>query len=186
MRTLLKKHYKAGVVAAFTLALGLSALQRTQAQGMMPPFGTPGDVKYASSLWKAIEKANLIGPNAVNSVLAEGKAPHGKVIETVSAKVKVDGHEGVAHVKRNYGGSIADVSANRAKNLMAITVMFQREKGYDAENKDWFWAKYMTDGSLDKGPKDMPLAGRVAKGMDMGCIACHKNAPGGDLLFLPL
>jgi len=29
---------------------------------------------------------------------------------------------------------------------MAVTVMLQREPGYDAENNDWFWAKYALDG----------------------------------------
>jgi hypothetical protein len=29
----------------------------------------------------------------------------------------------------------------------------------------------------------MSLAGRVAKGMDMGCIACHKGAKDNDYLF---
>ena len=27
------------------------------------------------------------------------------------------------------------------------------------------------------------LAGRVAKGAPKGCIACHRAAPGGDLVF---
>jgi hypothetical protein len=55
--------------------------------------------------------------------------------------------------------------------LGAITVMYQRKEGYDPENNNWFWAKYKPDGSLDKNPKGMALAGRVAKGMPQGCIA---------------
>jgi|GEM_PF-3494242 len=27
------------------------------------------------------------------------------------------------------------------------------------------------------------MAGRVAKGMEQGCIACHSNAVDGDYLF---
>ncbi|MFK8033377.1 MAG: hypothetical protein AB8B94_04455 [Hyphomicrobiales bacterium] len=42
--------------------------------------------------------------------------------------------------------------------------MFKREDGYDAENKNWFWVKYFPDASLDKNPKEMELAGRIAKG----------------------
>ena len=56
--------------------------------------------------------------------------------------------------------------------------------GYDTANKNWFWAKYLPDGSLDKNPKDMELAGRVAKGAEMGCIACHSAAPGDDYLYV--
>ena len=28
------------------------------------------------------------------------------------------------------------------------------------------------------------MAGRVAKGMDMGCIACHKGAKDDDYVFV--
>ena len=42
---------------------------------------------------------------------------------------------------------------------------------------------HLPEGSLDQNPKGIPLAGRVAKGMDQGCIACHKAAPGGDYVF---
>jgi hypothetical protein len=70
-----------------------------------------------------------------------------------------------------------------SKHLGAVTVMFKREDGYDADNQNWFWAKYLPDGSLDKNPKGMQLAGRVAKGADAGCIACHSTAEGDDYLF---
>jgi len=60
--------------------------------------------------------------------------------------------------------------------------MFKRQ-GYDPENKDWFWVKYAPDGSILKNPKGMKLAGRVAKGMPEGCIACHTAAPGGDMVY---
>ena len=69
--------------------------------------------------------------------------------------------------------------------MEAVTVMFKREAGYDPENKDWFWVKYAPDGSIMKNPKAMSLAGRVAKGnMKQGCIACHRAAPGGDMVYL--
>ena len=55
---------------------------------------------------------------------------------------------------------------------------------YDPDNQNWFWAKYLPNGSLDKNPKGMQLAGRVAKGADAGCIACHAGADGGDYMFL--
>ncbi|MGE4609922.1 MAG: hypothetical protein AAED33_00695 [Paracoccaceae bacterium] len=79
-------------------------------------------------------------------------------------------------MKRNYGpeGVTEDqVLMDPAKNLGAITVMFRREAGYDGDNQDWFWVKYLPDDSLDKNAKGGSLAGRVAKGMDAGCIACH-------------
>ncbi len=59
--------------------------------------------------------------------------------------------------------------------------MFQREEGYDADNRNWFWVKYLPDGSLDKNPAGMALAGMVGKNADAGCIACHRGDP--DYLF---
>ena len=88
-------------------------------------------------------------------------------------------------VKRNYGGpdvSIENVANEPAKYLKAITVMFKR-RGFDPEDKDWFWVKYKPDGSLHENEKGMKLAGKIAKGMPKGCIACHKAAPGGDFMF---
>ena len=32
--------------------------------------------------------------------------------------------------------------------------------------------------------KNMKLAGRVAKGKPVGCIACHASASGNDLVFM--
>ena len=174
----------ARAVAVFACGLVLTPTALAQDGMMKPPFGTPEETKYAAGLWKALQKADLIGPNAVNGVLSQGKAPHGAVVEATSKNIRFKGHLGAVHVKRNYGGTPAEAAKMRTQSLMAITVMFQREQGYDSDNDNWFWAKYMPDGSLDKGPNDMPLAGRVAKGMDMGCIACHSKAEGGDYLFL--
>lgn len=64
--------------------------------------------------------------------------------------------------------------------------MFKRETGYDRENLDWFWAKYMPDGSLDKNPKGRKLAGRIGKDGSGGCIVCHKAIGGSDLETLTL
>jgi len=61
--------------------------------------------------------------------------------------------------------------------------MFRREAGYDADNGDWFWAMFMADGTVGKNGMGMRLAGRVAKGMDEGCIACHTAADGDDYVF---
>jgi hypothetical protein len=75
------------------------------------------------------------------------------------------------------------VQENPADYLMAVTPMVQREQGYDADNNDWYWVKYGPDGSIAMNDMEVAMAGRVAKGMPMGCIACHANAGGGDYLF---
>ena len=68
-------------------------------------------------------------------------------------------------------------------SLVSVTAMFQRDAGYDEENQNWYWVKYLPDASLDRNPAGMQLAGRVGKGADEGCIACHADAGGDDYLF---
>jgi len=172
-----------GIALAAAMALSATAVQGQ----MMAPFGSKEDVSYAKALWAAIEKGHLApGPNAINTFPYEGTEPHGAVLETFYSKVTVNGHSGEVIVKRNYGPKgveVEAVQANRKGHLGAVTVMFKRKAGYDTENKDWFWAKFLPDGSLDKNPKGMMLAGKVAKGMKVGCIACHTAAPGGDMIY---
>jgi len=171
-------------VAAFLVVFAVSA--SVGVANAAPPFGNPDDVKYAEKLWKALEKSRLVGKNSITSTPYKGTHPHGAVLDNMDSVVKVGHHKGAVIVKKNFGGkgvSKAAVANDPAKYLKAVTVMFKRESGYDAENKDWFWVKYGPGGKIMKNPKGMLLAGRVAKGMNKGCIACHKAAPGGDLVY---
>ena len=149
------------------------------------PFGGSDDVAYSQKLWQTLEAAGLVGKNSVMSAPYTGQPPHGAILDTIDATVTVGGNTGAVIIKRNYGGegvSKMAVSNDPAKFLKAVTVMYKRS-GYDADNRDWFWVKYKPDGSLHTNPKGMSLAGRVAKGMPKGCIACHTAAPGGDMVF---
>ncbi len=154
------------------------------ANAQMAPFGSEEDQAYASLIWKAMVAANLAGDNMIRTLPYEGVDPHGKMLETFYTTATIDGHTGNLIVKRNYGpeGVDADtVLMDPDKHLGAITVMFQREDGYDPDNQNWFWVKYLPDGSLDRNPKGMALAGMVAKGADVGCIACHSQVD--DYIF---
>jgi len=149
------------------------------------PFGGPEDTAFADDLWEVMIEIGLAGENAIETVPYEGLEPHGFVLETFYATATVGGETGGLVVKRNYGPagvSVEEVQNDRAMHLAAVTVMFKRD-GYDPDNKDWFWVKYLPDGSLDKNPMGVELAGRVAKGADQGCIACHSAAPGDDFIF---
>lgn len=155
-------------------------------KAMAPPFGSSQDVSDAASLWKEMTKQKLVGKNSIRSTPYAGTPPHGAILDTMQSTLSVKGNNGDVIVKKNYGGK--DISKESVANdpdkwLKAITVMYRREKGYDPDNKNWFWVKYAPDGTVLKNPKDMHLAGRVAKGMDKGCIACHTAAPGGDMVF---
>ncbi len=149
------------------------------------PFGEKDDVTYAGQLWKMLEMKGMVGMNAIMSTPYIGVHPHGAILDTMEAKVTVDGTAGTVIVKRNYGGEGVNkkaVADDPDKWLKAVTVMFKRA-GYDADNRDWFWVKYSAKGDVLKNPKGMPLAGRVAKGAPQGCISCHTAAPGGDMVF---
>ncbi|WP_255611473.1 hypothetical protein [Marinobacterium arenosum] len=150
------------------------------------PFGDEASVKLANDLWALMVDKNLAGDNAIITRPYKGMPPHGMILELLELPVTLDGVTGDLVVKRNYGGdglSIDDVINDPNKYLQAVTIMLKRESGYDAENQDWFYVKYGPDGSILTNPKGAKLAGRVAKGMPTGCIACHKAAPGGDFVF---
>ncbi|MCG6882596.1 MAG: cytochrome P460 family protein [Silicimonas sp.] len=141
-------------------------------------FGTEADAAYAALLWEVMAAGALVGDGAVMSTPYKGGPPHGMMLETFYTKATIDGHTGDLVVKRNYGPegvTAEEVRADPARHLGAVTVMFRREAGYDADNQDWFWVKYLPDGTLDKTPAGMQMAGRVAKGADQGCIACHSG-----------
>jgi hypothetical protein len=40
------------------------------------------------------------------------------------------------------------IIANSTLNCVALTIMFQREEGYDTANNNWFWVEYNPDGSV--------------------------------------
>ena len=175
-------------LAAFLMGAALNA-QVMLAEGMKDdkPFGGPGSVQYAGKLWQALVDAGMVGENALRAKPYKGIEPHGAILENFERDVTVGGHTGVAVVKKNYVGdgiTVEQVVNDAAEeSLASVTVMYRREAGYDADNDDWFWVKYSPDGGVLKNPKGASLAGRVAKGMNAGCIACHKGAPGGDYVY---
>jgi len=174
------------VVVAILAAGCESGHLKSSATEPQMPFGGPDDVSYAGKLWQSMLDQNLVGPRSVRSTPYKGMHPHGAILDTIESTLVQSGHNGEVIVKKNFGGegiSKESVADNPDKWLMAVTVMYKREAGYDAENRDWFWVKYAPDGSVMKNPKGMALAGRVAKGMSEGCIACHTAAPGGDLVY---
>ncbi|MBE0414542.1 cytochrome P460 family protein [Yoonia sp.] len=172
------------IITAAIASLAISAGPALAQEGGMP-FGSPEDVAYAELIWTLMEAERLAGPNMIRAFPYEGTDPHGMMLETFYDVGTINGHTGDLIVKRNFGpeGVSADeVLANPEGHLGAYTVMFRREAGYDPENLNWFWARYNPDGSVSQNPMGMALAGRVAKGMDEGCIACHQAAA-DDMVF---
>lgn len=185
----------AGATAGATAALALAAaalageLADNSAAETEPPFSGEANVAYAQGLWDAMAEQKLVGEGAILTYPYEGTQPHGQVLELLVTEMSFEDHTGPVIVKRNYAGEMEPeelehaVIEDRMQHLDSVTVMFQREDGYDPDTANWFWAKYLPDGSLDANPQDMALAGRVAKGADQGCIACHSGAEGDDYIF---
>ncbi|MEI4263923.1 hypothetical protein [Roseovarius sp. D0-M9] len=168
------------IVGALAISLGGTA---TIAQDM--PFGSAADMDYAAEIWAYLQGSKLAGPGMIRATPYGGTDPHGMMLETFYTTASINGHEGDLIVKRNFGpvGVTEDqVLRDADTHLAAYTIMFRREAGYDPEDGDWFWVKYLPDGSLDQTPNGMPMAGQVAKGMNEGCIACHQSAD-DDMVF---
>ena len=173
------------IVAVPLLALTLKAdpAEPTGNQDAGPAFGGPADVAFAKKVWSAMDGYK---DWKLTTEVYKGASPHGKWLRLYSTWVTVDGKHFPIIVKDNYGGRGVTKEAvveNPDQWLAAVTIMLQREKGYDADNDNWFWVKYSKTGEILKNPKDMLLAGRVAKGMPAGCIACHSQSAKGDYLF---
>jgi hypothetical protein len=162
----------------------------------VPTFGTNEDIDYAEKIWNIMEVERLAGENEVKlEPFFGGAPPHGMVLELVYRNIFVNNHDGFIVVKKNYDGvdaTVESVTRNRSKYLSSITIMYQRESGYDKENQDWFWAKYNPNGSLfqkEVEGKITQMAGRIWKGktidQNRGCLYCHRSAGGGDYIFYP-
>ncbi len=170
-----------------SVAAALAGIISTGAVAQNKPFGGADDVAFAKKLWSVLADNKLVGPNRIHTQPFEGSAPHGGIQQVLSTNITVDGRTAQVLVKSNHMGKdlgVGAVFADPNKFLDAYTVMFKREAGYDAENKDWFWAKYRANGDQDKTPTGVAIAGRFMKGGDKGCIACHKGAGGEDMITL--
>jgi hypothetical protein len=162
----------------------------------VPSFGTDEDVIYAEKIWRVMEDDRLVGDKGRElEPFFGGAKPHGMILELVYRSIEVNSHDGLIVVKKNYDGigvTVESVKGNRSKYLSSITIMFQRESGYDNDNQNWFWAKYNPDGSLFSKKFDarvVQMAGRIWKGetfeQNRGCLYCHRSAGGGDYIFYP-
>jgi len=175
--------FGAALIASGAAAAGSSEGEKTEMKKMELPFGGKEDVAFAEALWTAIDGYQ---DWMMQSEIMPGKSPHGMFVRLYYNIVTVEGAPYHVIVKDNYGGAdvtLDMVNAAPADYLMAVTPMVQRESGYDAENNDWFYVKFDTMGKVAMNDMNMALAGRVAKGMPIGCIARHATAADGDYLF---
>lgn len=148
------------------------------------PFGNTSDIELANAVWSAMQSVGLVGPQASVGQPYVGGPPHGATLDTLELNLKVDGTERLLSLKKNFGATDPKVVLEQPyETLGAVTVMVKMDQNYDPDNQNWFYAKYLPDGSIDKNPKGVALAGRVGMKGGPGCIGCHAAAPGGDYIF---
>ncbi|XOV80999.1 MAG: hypothetical protein ACFHVJ_08615 [Aestuariibacter sp.] len=141
--------------------------------------GRPVDDAYAEKVWRYMIENELVGESRMRTFPFVGLRPHGSIQDVITTKATIAGHEGRLIVKHNYGAkddlTVKQVYASEQKeNLEAVTIMFQRETGYDAENNDWFWAEYEPNGAI------FVYQGAHLSGRAPLCIGCHAPLGGED------
>ncbi|MBS1985405.1 MAG: cytochrome P460 family protein [Bdellovibrionales bacterium] len=150
-----------------------SGSSRTDPQRATRP-QTPEE--FYSSFWSFIVKKdaayntwNVIKPES----LAEGvENPHSTISKTYASKSAAD------DPKEFPMGSILireDYDANRKRQ--SISVMY-RIKDYDKDHGNWYWIKYLENGTVARGTDNKAIAGKVTT-----CIECHGKARGKDFVF---
>lgn len=90
-----------------------------------------------------------------------GKEPHGALLTTYVTDDGISAIESGAGTLPN-GSIIVKENYLPDKTLAALTVMY-KENGYDPEHNDWFWVKYLPNGTI------------AAEGKVKGCIDCHNQ-----------
>ncbi len=144
-----------------------------------PASGNAKDNAYAAKVWTYMQKHNLVGENRIRSFPFTGSRPHGSIQEVVTTEAIIGKQKGRLIVKHNYGAkdgltpeSVYGTSQNN--NYEALTIMYQREEGYDSDNNNWFWAEYTSDGSI------INYQGKDLSGRSPLCIGCHTPLGGKD------
>ncbi|MEX2527104.1 MAG: cytochrome P460 family protein [Gemmatimonadota bacterium] len=185
-----KSHTKLGLLWGFTLA-GVSACAPADdgEQSGQSSTETPAQTVAAVSepdttgaaMWAHLRESDYQESWALwpeTEAFYQGIDPHGALlttyVNTVAESALLAGQtmlpEGSVVVKENF---MPD------EQLAAVTVMYKRT-GYNPEHNDWFFVKYLPDGSLDQTPGGMAMEGRVP-----GCQACHMAKRDVDYLYTP-
>ena len=110
--------------------------------------------------------------------LYQGNPPHGALLTTYVNEVVL---RALNAGQTNMPAEAIVIKENYMPNreLAAVTVMYKR-RGYNGDHNDWFFAKFLPDGTLDQMPNGMAMEGRLP-----GCQACHIAKRDADYLYSP-
>jgi len=129
----------------------------------------------AEALWAHLGDESYAGDWALwpgKGELYEGAEPHGARLTTYVSPAAADAFETDA-AAMPYGAIVVKENYSADGVLQAITVMY-KVADYNPDAGDWFWARYLPDGSVDG-------AGALA-GTPASCIECHSSAAENDFL----
>ena len=129
----------------------------------------------AAELWAALADADYQGWDLWpgKGRMYAGTQPHGMLLTAYLNPAASDAlasgaptmPDGAIIVKENY---MPD------STLAAITTMYKVE-GFNPEAGDWYWVKYLPDGSVD--------GGGMMQGKVPGCIGCHGGQADNDYIY---
>lgn len=139
----------------------------------------PTPQEFAANMWRYInrDKAPFSHWAMAEPTSSESNEdPHGTGGKTYFNDVAEKDRQALGYgsiiVREEYGDD--------PKEPLSVSVMY-RAKGTDPKNNDWYWLKFLPNGTVAKTPPEAsgrPIIGRVAS-----CIECHKKAVGADLVF---
>ncbi|MBW3599464.1 MAG: cytochrome P460 family protein [Planctomycetes bacterium] len=176
-----------GLIILASSAAGLCRAPMALAQGSgssrsSPPRATrPRTVEeFYVSFWRHLQRPQQPYTNWPRPPGGNGSSgapsPHGEFAKFYANKIASDNPAALP-----YGAIL--VAANYAEDqttLVDISVMY-RVKGADPQHSDWYWMKYLPNGSIARTPASegrKAIAGRVAS-----CIECHSKAARADFAF---
>lgn len=98
--------------------------------------------------------------------------PHGAVTPTYANKVAADDPKTLP-----IGSVLVREDYDDKRKRLSISVMY-RVKAYDKDHGNWYWIKYLENGTVVRGKDNKPLAGKIAS-----CSECHSKANDKDFVF---
>lgn len=136
----------------------------------------PTPEEFHSSFWNHIVKQGAVYNTW--KVLAREKTeddienPHGTVSQTFANKVAADDPKNLP-----IGSILVREDYNDQRKRLSISVMY-RVKAYDKDHGNWYWIKYLENGTVTRGKDNKVVAGKVSS-----CSNCHGKAQGKDFAF---
>lgn len=161
----------------FATAQGSGSSRSTPTRPARPPTTE----EFAKSFWRFIvrpqspytkwAKIAVKAPEA-----SDGETPHGPATAVYANPTAIQ------DVKSLPDGAILVIEdlSKDGKSRDGVSVMY-RVKDTDPEHNDWYWLRFLPDGSISRS--DTTSSGKPMAGKVKSCIDCHTQAAGGDYVF---